>query len=206
MNTAARIRNGGNRADITLRVRSGQALLRPEADGAQSAGAVKPPLQVLLMAILACFAFVEAGAAQSGTPKPALVVLNKDASELAIVDPGTLKVVGRVPTGPIPHEVAVSEDGKIAVATNYGEHQNGTTLSVIDLDAQKEIHRVELKDLVGPHGILFFDGKAWFTAEGSKKIARYDPVTNRVDWEHEIGENRTHMLGLATGTPYLRPT
>jgi len=197
MNTAARIRNGGNRAGITLRVRSGQALLRPEAGGAQSGGVVKPPLQVLLMVLLACFALVEAGAAQSETPKPALLVLNKDASELAIVDPGTLKVVGRVPTGPIPHEVAASEDGKIAVATNYGEHQNGTTLSVIDLDAQKEIHRVELKDLVGPHGVLFFDGKAWFTAEGSKKIARYDPVTNRVDWEYEIGENRTHMLVMS---------
>ena len=135
--------------------------------------------------------------AQTKTPRPTLVVLDKDDSELLIVDPGTLKVVGRVATGPIPHEVAVSADGKIAVATNYGAHQNGTTLSVIDLDAQKEIHRLELKDLVGPHGVEFFNGNFWFTAEGSKKIARYDPGTNQVDWTHEIGENRTHMLVIA---------
>ena len=129
--------------------------------------------------------------------KVALVVLNKDADELAIVDPGTLKVLGRVKTGPVPHEVAVSADGKIAVVTNYGAHADGTTLSVIDLTAEKEIHRVELGDLKGPHGVVFFDGKAWFTAEGSKKIARYDPTTNKIDWTHEIGQNRTHMLVIS---------
>ena len=141
--------------------------------------------------------------AQTKTPRPALVVLNKDASELVIVDPGTLKIVGRVATGPIPHEVAVSADGKIAVTTNYGAHQDGTTLSVIDLDAQKEIHRVDLTnlgpegDLIGPHGIEFFGGKFWFTAEGSKKIARYDPAFNYVNVTHLIGQNRTHMLVFA---------
>jgi YVTN family beta-propeller protein len=136
-------------------------------------------------------------AGQGQTPKPVLVVLDKGDSELAIVDPSTLTVVGKVKTGPTPHEVAVSADGKIAVVTNYGEHQDGTTLSVIDLTVPKEIHRVELKGRMGPHGVQFFDGKAWFTAEKSKKIARYDPVTNQVDWTHDIGAERTHMLVIA---------
>lgn len=128
------------------------------------------------------------------TPKPALVVLSKDENELEIVDPKSLEVVAHVPTGPVPHEVAASADGKIAVATNYGAHQDGSTISVIDLEAQKEIQRLELGDLRGPHGVVFFEGKAWFTAEGSKKIARYDPAMKKVDWTHEIGQNRTHML------------
>lgn len=147
---------------------------------------------------------------QTQAPHPALVVLNKDASELAIVDVKTLQVVGRVPTGPIPHEVAVSGDGTTAVVTNYGAHQDGTTLSVIDLDAQKEIQRVNLLnvvgpngekfgDLIGPHGIEFFQDKFWFTAEGSKKIARYDAIAKKVDWTHEIGQNRTHMLVISPG-------
>jgi YVTN family beta-propeller protein len=147
-------------------------------------------------------------AGQGKTPKPALLVLNKADSELAIVDPGALKVVAKVKTGSIPHEVAASTDGKTAVATNYGQHQDGTTISLIDLGSQKEIHRVELTnltgphgeafgDLIGPHGVEFFDGEVWFTAEGSKKIARYDPAMNRVDWVHEVGENRTHMLVIS---------
>jgi YVTN family beta-propeller protein len=135
--------------------------------------------------------------AQTKTPSPALVVLNKDDSALAIVDPATLEVVATVPTAPIPHEVAVSDDGKIAVATNYGPKRDGTTLSVIDLAAQKEIHRVELESLRGPHGIAFHGGKAYFTVEGSNAIARYDPATNRVDWTFTTSQDGTHMLVIS---------
>jgi YVTN family beta-propeller protein len=135
-----------------------------------------------------------ATALPTATPSPALLVLNKQEGALAIVDPANLQVVAKVPTGPLPHEVAASSDGKLAFVTNYGPHQDGTSLSVIDLVAQTELHRVDLGALRGPHGIFFFDGKAWFTVEGSKAIARYDPATNRVDWTQEIGQSRTHML------------
>ena len=70
------------------------------------------------------------------TPSPALLVLNKNENTLAIVDPMTFAVIAKMPTGPIPHEVAASLDGKWAVTTNYGAHQDGTTLSVIDLVGQ----------------------------------------------------------------------
>ena len=146
--------------------------------------------------VVACTAAVGARA-HGSSPRPALVIVSKGANALEIVDVGTLKVVGRVGVGTVPHEVAVSDDRRIAVVTNYGAHQDGTTLSVVDLDALKEIHRVELTNLTGPHGVEFFDGKFYFTAEGSKKIARYDAATNRVDWEQEIGQNRTHMLVIA---------
>jgi YVTN family beta-propeller protein len=165
---------------------------------------VFPPLLFIAAALPAMCA------GQTKTPTPALVVLNKDASELAIVDPSTNKVVGRVPTGPIPHEVAVSGDGKTAVVTNYGARQDGTTLSVIDLDSQKEVHRVSLLniigpngqkfgDLIGPHGIEFFHDEFWFTAESSKKIARYNAFNDKIDWTHEIGQDRTHMLVISPG-------
>jgi len=54
------------------------------------------------------------------TPSPALLVLSKGDLSLAIVDPATLRVVGRVPSGPDPHEVIASADGKIAYISNYG--------------------------------------------------------------------------------------
>jgi YVTN family beta-propeller protein len=132
--------------------------------------------------------------AQTKAPKPALVVLDKEESELVIVDPRTLQIVGKVKTGPVPHEVAVSGAGKIAVTTNYGAHQDGTTLSVIDLVEQKEIHRVDLLPLRGPHGIVFLAGKFYFTAEGSNAIARYDAGKNQVDWTMPTSQERSHML------------
>ena len=114
------------------------------------------------------------GALAEETPSPALLVLNKGhrgstrPSELAIVDPGSGRVVARIPTGVESHEVAASPDGKLAVVTNTGPYSDpGHTLSVIDLKAQKEIHRVELGPLPNPHGIVWHDGKFYFTAEGA---------------------------------------
>jgi YVTN family beta-propeller protein len=139
-----------------------------------------------------------ASATQSSgpTPSPALLVLNKSANELAIVDPSTKQVVARIPTGNGPHEIAASDDGKLAFATNYGQppQQAGNTLSVYDLSSQKEIHRVDISPLRAPHGILYADGKVYFTAELNKVIARYDPATNAVDWILGVGQDRTHMV------------
>ena len=50
-------------------------------------------------------AFLLVGTAFAQSPSPALLVLNKGANELAIVDPAAMKVVGRVPVGDGPHEV-----------------------------------------------------------------------------------------------------
>ena len=131
---------------------------------------------------------------QIETPSPALLVLNKAENSLAIVDPATKQVVARIATGEGPHEVAASDDGKLAFVTNYGAKTPGNSLSVIDLIAQKEIHRVDLGPLGRPHGILFADSKVYFTAELNKLIARYDPATNKVDWLLGVGQDRTHML------------
>src|SRR5215469_3749432 len=128
-------------------------------------------------------------------PSPALLVLEKNDRSLAIVDPATLKVVGRVPAGEDPHEVVASEDGKYAYISNYGAFQTPQhTLSIADLSAQKALPAFDLGALRAPHGLELANGKVYFTAEGSKVIGRYDPATNKVDWTLGVGQNRTHML------------
>jgi YVTN family beta-propeller protein len=146
------------------------------------------------VAILATLVLASRSHAQTPTPSPALLVLNKAENSLAILDPATQKVVARIATGEGPHEIAASSDGKLAVVTNYGAKDPGHSLSVIDLVAQKEIHRVDLGPLGRPHGVIFADGKFYFTAELNKLIARYDPATNQVDWLLGVGQNRMHML------------
>jgi YVTN family beta-propeller protein len=150
--------------------------------------------KILVAVFFSAFIFAAASTAQSQPPSPTLLVLNKAANSLAIVDPATKQVVARIDTGEGPHEVAASDDGKLAFVTNYGAKTPGNSLSVIDLVAQKEIHRVDLGPLGRPHGILFADGKVYFTVELNKLIARYDPETNKVDWLLGVGQNRTHML------------
>jgi YVTN family beta-propeller protein len=127
------------------------------------------------------------------TPSPALLVLNKQDSTLAIVDPATRQVVWKVATGSNPHEVAASDDGRWAFVTNYGRGAN--SLSVIDLTARTE-KRVDISPLRSPHGIWFSGGKVYFTAEDSKAIGRYDPATGKVDATQDSQQERTHMVLL----------
>ena len=158
-------------------------------------GFVTAKLRLSVMA--ACFiaaGMISSRDVMAQTPAAALLVLNKADNSLAIVDPASGKAVGRVPTGVGPHEVVASSDGKFAFVTNYGDREGGTTLSMIDLAAQKETRRVALGALRRPHGIIFADGKVYFTAELNKLIARYDPAADRVDWMMGTGQDYTHML------------
>jgi len=138
--------------------------------------------------IVACMVLIAALPA----PAQTLLVLNKEGS-LAFIDPNSKKILGLVRTGNGPHEVET--DGKVACVSNYGGGQApGTTLSVIDIASQKEIHRVELGALRAPHGIFVADGKCYFTAEANKAIGRYDPATRQVDMVLGTGQNGTHMV------------
>lgn len=151
----------------------------------------------LIAAFLLSLATGAAFAAE--TPSPALLVLNKGGS-LAIVNPTTNKVVGRVRTGPTPHEVTVSDDGRLAFTSNYGAFepgQEGRTISVIGLASQKELTRFDLGPLRRPHGLAFANGELYFTAEMNKLVARYDPKENKLDWYLGTGQNRTHMIEIS---------
>jgi YVTN family beta-propeller protein len=150
--------------------------------------------KALLRSVILLSALASAGSLAAQTPSPALLVVLKDEAALAIVDPTSGKVVGRAPTGQGPHEVAVSDDGKLAFVTNYGAGMPGSSLSVIDLASLKELRRVEIAPRSAPHGILFAGGKAYFTAQGSKLIGSYDPAADNIDWLMGIGQDRTHML------------
>ncbi len=151
--------------------------------------------KILPSLILSITALAGSRARAQETPSPALLVLHKGENAMAIIDPATGKRYGNVPTGQDPHELAVSADGKLAFASNYGGGpQGGNTLSVIDIEARKEVHRVDLSPLSRPHGLWVADGKVFFTAEANMAIGRYDPASNKVDWLLGLGQDRTHMI------------
>lgn len=121
-----------------------------------------------------------------------LLVLLRDASELAIVDPVAEKVVGQIPTVKDPHEVTASADGRFAYVASPREG-----IAVIDLAAEKELRRLDIDPRSRPHDVRFAGGKLYFTIEGFKAIGRYDPPTDQIDWLLGIGQDTTHMLVLS---------
>jgi YVTN family beta-propeller protein len=134
----------------------------------------------------------------SGQPasKGTLLVLAKSDLTLSIVDPSTLKVLGTVPSGPDPHEVISSSDGRVAYISNYGGGAYNT-LTVVDLINRKPLSTIDLGALRGPHGLVFVAGKPWFTAEAAKAIGRYDPEAKAVDLILGTGQDRTHMIWVS---------
>ena len=137
------------------------------------------------------------GLAAQGPANGTLLVLAKSDLTLSVVDPTTLKVLGQVPSGPDPHEVIASTDGRTAYISNYGGGSLNT-ITVVDLVERKALPPIDLGALRGPHGLTFVDGKLWFTAEGAKVVARYDPATREIDLVLGTGQNRTHMIFVSS--------
>jgi DNA-binding beta-propeller fold protein YncE len=130
----------------------------------------------------------------ASTPANALLVLSKGDLTLSIVDPSTLKVIAHMPSGPDPHEVVASADGKFAYISNYGSGAYNT-ITMVDLIGQRTLSPpIDLGPLRGPHGLMFVGGKLWFTAEAAKVIGSYDPATSKIDLVLGTGQNRTHMV------------
>src|SRR5271165_99004 len=153
-----------------------------------------------LVLVLSCIGAALLNAAE--TPQTALLVLAKTDQALFIVDPATLTVVGQVPSGPDPHEVIASADGKIAYISNYGGG-SFNTITVVDLVNQVALPVIDLGALRGAHGLTFVGGKLWFTAEGAKVIGSYDPITKKIDWVLGTGQDRTHMIFVADDLKWI---
>src|SRR5437764_10763379 len=140
---------------------------------------------------------VGANCTAAQTPSPALLVLEKSDHSLAIVDPENLQIVARVPTGPDPHEIVASPNGKLAYISNYGGSDSTlNTISVVDVAARKALAPINLGPLRSAHGLAFAGGKLYFTAETNKIVGRYDPAAQSVDWVLGTGPDRTHMVAV----------
>jgi YVTN family beta-propeller protein len=148
---------------------------------------IRNVLLLLAAGLFWCLPAVQVASAQT-TPSPALLVGEKDAGLLAIVDPVTLEIVARVPANANPHEVAT--DGRFAYVSNSG----AGAITVIDLEAQNQVDGIALAPLSPVHGLWVSGGKLWFASETSRTIGRYDPVEKRIDRLLGTGQASSHML------------
>ena len=127
-----------------------------------------------LVVLLATPAGVIAQGGQNGT----LLVANRTGGSISLFDLGTRVEMARVPIGPvIPHEVAVSPDGRLALTGEYGPNDNpGRHLVVIDVAEGRHAGRIDLGPQSRPHSIVFMkDGqRAVATLELSDRVALVD--------------------------------
>jgi YVTN family beta-propeller protein len=138
------------------------------------------------------FGFVSASLWAESTPSPALLVTNRGESMLVIVDPKDQHIVASIPVAQEPHEIAVSSDGKLALVSSFALPSN--SMSLVDLQTQKEIHRYKFSYPARANSMVWVDGKFFFTAQDANLVGRYDPATNTEDVLIGVGQDASHVL------------
>lgn len=144
-------------------------------------------LLVLVVALLGC-------APPPAGPGEILLVGNKSENTLSLIALADGREIARLPTGPMPHEIAVSPDGKQAAVVAYG----GSTIDVFDLASRTKLRTIELAPNQRPHGLLWLsDGRIVATAEGSKSVVVITPAGEMR--AISTGSNGSHMVTVAPG-------
>ncbi len=155
----------------------------------------------LALSLLALSPLVSTAHAQSS-----LLVAEKGAQSLAIIDPASGAVLASVPEGGITgHEVIASPDGKLAFVPIYGNSgvgspgTDGQNIAVIDIAARKVVGNIAFDHGVRPHCPMIGpkDGLLYVTTELDKTITIIDPKTLKVVGVLPTGQPESHMLALS---------
>jgi DNA-binding beta-propeller fold protein YncE len=120
------------------------------------------------------------------TPREALLVGEKAAGRLVIIDPETLEIVARIPAGGNLHELAT--DGQYAY---IGSNLPGIT--VVDVVKQRRVEPIDISAFGDRHAITFAGSHLYVGHETNRLISRYDPATKQFD----------EIIGLPGGSHML---
>ena len=137
-------------------------------------------------------------AAQTPDLTGTLVVVNKAASSVSIIDVASGLELAVLPTGTGPHEVAISSDGRTAVVTDYGARQPGNSLTVVDVQDLEVTRTIDLGAHERPHGIAFLPGdeRVIVTSEATGSVIVVDVEEGRIDDSLPTAQAGSHMLAL----------
>jgi YVTN family beta-propeller protein len=116
--------------------------------------------------------------AQFGPKNGLLYVSTELDHSISVIDPGTLKVIGSVPTGQAEsHMFVISSDGKRGYTANVGPG----TVSVLDLDARKTLKVIPISGNTQRIAISV-DDRMVFTADQTKpRLAVISTATDTVE-------------------------
>lgn len=139
---------------------------------------------------------ISIGAAACAEPaaQGTLLVGNKGEDTLSLIDLASGKELARLPTGRMPHEIAVSPDGRQAAVVAYG----GKSIDIFDLAARTKLRTVDLAPNQGPHGLIWLDdGRLVATAERSQSLVVVDTKQGDALTSIATAQRGTHMVAIS---------
>ncbi|HEX8193949.1 MAG TPA: YncE family protein [Allosphingosinicella sp.] len=120
-----------------------------------------------------------------------LLIGNKGEDTLSFVSLADGRELGRVATGRMPHEIAVSPDGRIAAVVSYGAR----SIDMFDIASRTRLRTIDLSPNEGPHGLVWLaDGRLVATTERSRSVAVVDTRRGYAVTTIPTGQEGTHMV------------
>ena len=134
-------------------------------------------------------------------PEGTLVVANRAGGSISFIDLPSGIEYARHPIGPrVPHELAISPNGRIVISSNYGTGDSpGTKVLVFDVPSASLIGEIDLGPETRPHSFDFLpDGRrAVATMERAGAIALVDVLDRRVIDTFAAGGSDNHMVRVS---------
>jgi YVTN family beta-propeller protein len=137
-----------------------------------------------------------------------LVTGNKAENTVSLIDLDSGEELARLETGPMPHEIAISPDGRRAAVVAYGS----TTIDIFDITGASRVRRINLSPNARPHGLLWLaDNRLVATTEGSRTLTIVDmddgamtaiPTDQEVSHMVAVNPERTraYVTNMGSGT------
>jgi DNA-binding beta-propeller fold protein YncE len=136
------------------------------------------------------------------TGSSGLVMIDKRGNLVRFFDPATLKEVGTVDIGGIPHELAISPDRKLAYIPIYGDGVYGANpnpghvIAIVDLTTRKMAGTIDVSPAIAPHGLRVDEkGLLYAVCDLSRKLLVIDPKARKVQASIDI-EGHGHWLAV----------
>lgn len=150
---------------------------------------MKLPTALAALCLFAC-APTGGALAQTGT----LLIGNKGENTLSFVDLASGRELGRAATGRMPHEIAISPDGRQAAVVAYG----GSTIDIFEVASRTRLRTIELAPNQGPHGLLWLsDGRIVATTERSRSLVVVDTRNGDRVSAIRTDQEGTHMVAVS---------
>jgi DNA-binding beta-propeller fold protein YncE len=140
--------------------------------------------------LAACTHAAHPGQASDGT----LLIGNKGEDTVSFVDLATGNEIGRLSTGRMPHEIAMSPDGRQAAVVSYGARG----IDMFDVPTRTKLRTIDLSPNEGPHGIVWLDdGRLIVTTERSQTLTIVDTHNDDRVSAVRTDQQGSHMVAVS---------
>lgn len=159
---------------------------------------VKCRKRFLIMLVTFLSAYLASHWAMAGT----VLVSNVLSNSVSFINETTLQSIKETKVGYMPHEIIVTQDGKTALVSNFGDLLNvipGYSITSLDVANGKVLQTITLPKKSRPHGLAFIsDSQVLVTAQGIQSLLVIDFITGKINKRIPLPGAGAHMVLVDT--------